>query len=69
MNVRPLFVSNPQPPELIPPSESPFDYPAPAPSPLPCSVIADNPELANQRKRFIRSYERRTSTAFDKSEI
>ncbi len=25
VNVRPLFVSNPQPPELIRPSESPFD--------------------------------------------
>ena len=33
VNVRPLFVSNPQPPELIQPSESPFDYPAPAPPP------------------------------------
>jgi hypothetical protein len=31
VNVRPLFVSNPQPPELIQPSEGPFDYPAPSP--------------------------------------
>ena len=31
MNVRPLFVANPQPPELIQPSEGPFDYPAPSP--------------------------------------
>jgi hypothetical protein len=33
MNVLLLFVLNPQPPELIQPSESPFDYPAPAPEP------------------------------------
>jgi len=31
VNVRPLFVSNPQPPELIQPSEGPFDYPSPSP--------------------------------------
>jgi len=31
VNVRPLFVSNPQPPELIQPSEGPFDHPAPSP--------------------------------------
>jgi hypothetical protein len=31
VNVRPLFVSNPQPSELIQPSEGPFDYPAPSP--------------------------------------
>ena len=31
MNVRPLFVSNPQPPELIQPSEGPFDHSAPSP--------------------------------------
>jgi len=31
VNVCPLFVSNPQPPELIEPSEGPFDYPAPSP--------------------------------------
>src|SRR5438128_5315568 len=29
----PLFVSNPQPPELIQPSEGPFDYPSPSPQP------------------------------------
>jgi hypothetical protein len=33
VNVRPLFVSKPQLPELIQPSESPFDHPAPAPQP------------------------------------
>ena len=33
MNVRPLFVANPQPPELIQPSEGPFHYPAPSPQP------------------------------------
>jgi len=31
VNVCPFFVSNPQPPELIQPSEGPFDYPAPLP--------------------------------------
>ncbi len=31
VNVSPLFVSNPQPPELIQPSEGPFDYRAPSP--------------------------------------
>ena len=31
MNVCPLFVSNPQPPELIQAREGPFDYPAPSP--------------------------------------
>jgi hypothetical protein len=33
VNVRPLFVSKPQLPELIQPNESPFDHPAPAPQP------------------------------------
>ena len=33
VNVRPLFVSNPQPPELIQPSKSPFDHPSPSPQP------------------------------------
>jgi hypothetical protein len=33
VNIRPLFVSNPQPPELIQPSEGPFDYPSPSPQP------------------------------------
>ena len=30
VNVRPLFVANAQPPELIQPSEGPFDYPSPS---------------------------------------
>jgi hypothetical protein len=29
----PLFASNPQPPELIQPSEGPLDYPSPTPFP------------------------------------
>ena len=29
MNVRPLFIAHPQSPELIQPSESPFDHPSP----------------------------------------
>jgi len=33
MNVSPLFVANAQPPELIQPSEGPFDHPAPSPKP------------------------------------
>src|SRR5580700_10133596 len=31
MNVRPLFVAHAQPPELIQPSEGPFDHPSPSP--------------------------------------
>ena len=31
MNVSPLFVAHPQPPELIQPGEGPFDYPSPSP--------------------------------------
>ena len=33
MNVRPLFVANSQAPELIQPSEGPFDHPAPSAQP------------------------------------
>ena len=33
VNVRPLFVAHPQSPELIQPSEGPFDHPAPSPQP------------------------------------
>jgi len=31
VNVGPLFVAHPQSPELIQPSESPFDHPSPSP--------------------------------------
>ena len=31
MNVRPPFVTHPQSPELVQPSEGPFDHPAPSP--------------------------------------
>jgi hypothetical protein len=33
MNVSPLFVAHPQSPELVQPSEGPFDHPAPSPQP------------------------------------
>jgi len=33
VNVRPLFVAHAQSPELIQPSEGPFDYPSPSPQP------------------------------------
>jgi hypothetical protein len=40
VNVRPLFVSNPQPPELIQPRECAFDYPAPTPQPAAMFSVA-----------------------------
>src|ERR1022692_2835533 len=39
VNVRPLFVTHAQSPELIRPTKFPFDHPSPSLQPLPCPVL------------------------------